>query len=474
MASERVRQRLIEQNPWWRDRAAINLDRHLLRAAQAPFTWAPPLIEQLDLSSPNVYTVRGPRQVGKTTAVKMLIRRLLDTGDAWPRILYYSLDLERSPDDIVEVVRQAKSMSPRETGPWRIVLDEVSLIPEWQRAVKYLRDQTDAIHDCFILTGSSAADIRRGAERLPGRRGSDPSPDRILLPLSFSQFCSVQGIPEHARSPLGVAGFLDPGSDDVLHEAMRYLPDLARSLDAYLRVGGFPRAIEDYLHRGEVSEGTVRILWDVLAGDIDRAGFDRLTALALLDHTVRALGSPSSFRDLSTEIGVGSPDTAHRYASVLGDAFALLVVYFWDPGRGRMALRKNKKLYLTDPLFGAIPTLIQPGGPGARAASMVEAVVGMALYRAAEPGLVEAFPSPQSLFYWHSKQKREIDFLSGTRTKKTAVEVKFQRRVTGSDKLAIRNSFRRGLILSAADLDLDDPVRVIPTPVFLWLLGLQA
>jgi predicted AAA+ superfamily ATPase len=239
-------------------------------------------------------------------------------------------------------------------------------------------------------------------------------------------------------------------------------------------VGGFPRAVEDHLRRGEVAEGTVRILWDVLAGDIDRAGYDRLTALALLDHAVRALGSPTSFRDLALEIAVGSPETAHRYVSLLGEAFALLAVYFWDTGRGRMALRKNKKLYLADPLFGAIPMVVQPGGPKPQASAMVEAVVAMGLYRAAESGMVEAFPAPQSLFYWHSKQRREIDFLSGIRAKKTALEVKYQGHVTGSDRLAIRNTFRRGLILSRADLDLDDPVRVIPAPIFLWLLGLRA
>jgi predicted AAA+ superfamily ATPase len=125
-------------------------------------------------------------------------------------------------------------------------------------------------------------------------------------------------------------------------------------------------------------------------------------------------------------------------------------------------------------LFAAIPRVIQPAGPIPARAAMVENVVGVSLYRAAEREIVESFPLPQSLFYWRSRQGREIDFLSGTGSEKVPVEVKYQQTISGTDRLVIRNSFGRGIVLSSRDLDLDDPVRVIPVPLFLWLLRTQA
>lgn len=466
--------RLDEQNPWWRDREAIASDRHITRAARASFSWNPPLVAELDLTKPSVYTIRGPRQVGKTTTVKLLIQRLLEVENRWPRVLYYSLDLERDPESIVNIVNQAKAFFPRETGPWCIFLDEISSVPHWQRGIKYLRDQTNAVDDCFVLTGSSAADIRRGAERLPGRRGPDAGLDRILLPLSFRDFYAVQGTASGMMSSLTLGQLYGEESNDSLREGMLYLPDLSRALEAYAAVGGFPRAIDDYLAQGRVLDGTVRTLWDMVAGDVDRLGLDRLAALLLLDRTVRSLGTATSWRGLAGEMAVGSAQTAQRYTTLLSEAFALLVTYFWDRGRGRISLRKNKKLYLVDPLFAAIPRVIQPAGPIPARAAMVENVVGVSLYRAAEREIVESFPLPQSLFYWRSRQGREIDFLSGTGSEKVPVEVKYQQTISGTDKLAIRNSFGRGIVLSSRDLDLDDPVRVIPVPLFLWLLRTQA
>lgn len=95
----------------------------------------------------------------------------------------------------------------------------------------------------------------------------------------------------------------------------------------------------------------------------------------------------------------------------------------------------------------------------------------MELFRTREAQRQEAFSVPRSLFYWKSSSGREVDFLSGQRPPRVPVESKYAGRVTGQDRLTIRNVFQRGLIASRETLDLDDSVRVIPTPVILALLG---
>jgi len=466
--------RLNEQNPWWRSPDAIASDRYIAHAVRSAFSWTPSLLNEIDLTKPYVYTIRGPRQVGKTTTVKFLIKKLIEEGNQWPRILYYSLDLEQEAKAIISIITETKAFFPRERGPWCIFLDEISSVPDWQKGIKYLRDQTVAAEDCFILTGSSAADIRAGAERLPGRRGGGIGLDKIMLPLSFRDFCLAQGVNGPPEPQFTLKQLLESDSNDALRGGMRYLSDLRRTLEAYVIVGGFPAALQDYLTMGRVTEATVRMLWDLIAGDADRLRFDRLVAMKLLERVVRSMGSATSWRNLAEEMGVGGAETAQRYATALAEAFSILVVYFWDRGGGGLSLKKNKKFYLVDPLFGEIPKVLQIVSPAPAVAVKVENIVGIALYRAGEKEIVESFSLPHSLFYWRSRQGNEVDFVSGPGPRKIPVEVKYQQTITGRDKLVVRNSFGEGLILSSETLDLDDQVRVIPTPLFLWLLKTEA
>lgn len=460
---------LAARNPWWAGPAGFDADPHLARLAQAPFRRAPSLLRTLRLDQPNVYTLRGPRQVRKTTLLKQLAARLVrDEGWDPRRVVYYPLDLVDRPARIVDLVQRAKAAYPPGRGQrWCFLLDEVSSLRDWQRGVKYLRDNTDAAEDCFVLTGSSAHDIRRGGERLPGRRGPGTDLDRVLLPLSFPEYLAA------TRPGLGPAAALSPGellSDDGaarISEAMLSLDELERALEQYAEHGGFPAAVADFLREGTVSARTVADVWDIVAGDVDRWGRRRLKALRLLARVVRSLGTVLDWHSLAVDMGVSQP-TAESYANLLADAFLLLTVYFREQG-GRVAPRKGKKLDAIDPLLLQVPAQVE--GTGAPdLPNVVENLVGAALFRACEADLVESFRVPQALSFWRSAANREIDFLAGPRPNQVPVEVKYQHRVGPRDTLSIRNALGRGLVLSRHDVLLDGPVRIVPAAVFLALV----
>ncbi|MGH7863283.1 MAG: hypothetical protein ACREOS_13750, partial [Candidatus Dormibacteraceae bacterium] len=61
-------------NPWWRTSRWQEADPSLRAAARAPFQRHPPVLD--DITSPNLYTLRGPRRVGKSTVLKQTIARL--------------------------------------------------------------------------------------------------------------------------------------------------------------------------------------------------------------------------------------------------------------------------------------------------------------------------------------------------------------------------------------------------------------
>ena len=461
---------LVAQNPWWQDPTAIDRDPQIRQLDRLPFRREPDVLRTFQLDQPNVYTLRGPRQVGKSTTVKLLIQRLIHAGFPARRILYLSLELERQPRAIRDAVLRAKRHLPTHEAPWLIVLDELSWVRDWQSAILSLRDRGDTSEDCLILTGSSARDIRSGGERLPGRRGPGVDLDKVLLPLSFPEFLRATG--RDPGIPPGSLEDLAWGTEtSAIREAMLHFADLDASFHDYLQVGGFPAAVANFLSDGVVSETTYQTLWHIVAGDVERSGRNRAAALKLLERVVRNLCNSSSWTSLAEEMAVAKAITAEEYASVLADSFLLLVLYFLDLTHGSAAPKKEKKLYPSDPLLAYLPSRILPGVAAPDETALSEAVLAMALFRTREAQLQEAFSVPRSLFYWKSSSGREIDFLSGQQPSRVPVESKYAGRVNGNDRLVIRNVFQRGLIASRQTLDLDDPVRVIPTPIILALLG---
>ena len=113
-----------------------------------------------------IQIVVGPRQVGKTTAV-----RQLEQLSGMPS-LYAASDVAgiANPNWIETAWAQARALVARER-PALLILDEVQLMPEWQRIVKGLwdedRHQQRNLH--VVITGSSALLLTKGGESLAGR-----------------------------------------------------------------------------------------------------------------------------------------------------------------------------------------------------------------------------------------------------------------------------------------------------------------
>ena len=468
---------LRESNPWWFDPGAIEQDPYIQEAEGSPLCWKPVLADELVTDEPLIYTLRGPRQVGKTTLVKSLIRQLLHDGNAPHRILYFSMDLVSDPEDLVAAVRQWGQFFPTEPSLRRwIFFDEISQVRDWQRAIKYLRDIGLAKNDFLLLTGSSASDIRRGAERLPGRRGKGERLDKVLWPLSFPEFLRATGNAPPERR-LTLEQFLSSEAIPILKQAMVWLPDMAHALHTYLTTGGFPRAIDDFLRDGAIQSSTAQIHWAALMGEVERWGKDRTWALKLMERVGLSLGSPLSWNGLAQEIGVASPQTAQEYVQILSEAFALLVVYFWDRSKNTLSLKKRKKIYFSDPLFAHLPRILRTQKqmtpillPEADLPKLVENAVARGLFAQLEQEVVETFSMPQRLHYWRSTADKEVDFLGETE-RKIPVEVKFQRRIRPQALMTLRNSFGYGLVLSRDCLDLSGPIKIIPAALFLGMLG---
>ncbi len=462
---------ILEQNPWWDRPEAIESDPMIRRYDQAPFRWRPGLVDDLETKASAVYTIRGPRRAGKSTALKLILREAVNAGRAG-QVFYFSFDLAREHTLPVEVYREARRIRGTSgDGPWLVLWDEVSAVPDWPRAIKYLRDQTGARDDCLVLSGSSARDLRTAGERLPGRRGKVARPDRILLPMSFREWLAARGEHPPSDRPLRLHQLLEMTGPSRLREAVVALPRLERLFADYLVTGGFPEALHDFLNSGTIAESTIRVLWETAAGDLARWGRDRMTAFGLLDRVVRSAGSPISWNSLADDIDVASSKTAQEYVQLLADAFLLLQIHHWDTGRGRVSPKKQKKIYPADPLLSLIPSLLRPGAAGMDITRKVESLVAMTLFRAEEVEPVESMGLPRALFYTRTAAGSEIDFLVRSTRASIPVEVAYGEQTRkGKTIESMMRRFGRGVLVTRSTFEPDRDVRQIPAPLFCALL----
>jgi len=457
---------LAASNPWWVTPMAIEADPHIRSLRAGPFVWQPPVMDDIPLRPGSVHTLRGPRQVGKTTTVKKLIERLLQAGEK--RVLYYSFDLETDNSAIPRIIQQAKAAADLGPGAWYLFLDEVTAIPEWQRGVKFAWDQGLIRDDLVLCTGSSAR--RMGTEQLPGRRGVGR--DFLQLPISFRDFCSVVRSIDLPQTTTPVNAWTSPEGVAAAKRLNLQLAELNAALDVYMRVGGFPAALRDYASTGTVSYTTVGAVWAMIANEVRHARLDSTAALKLIERVGRSLGSPLSWTAAAQSMGVSSHHTAQAYVQALAESFALLVIHYWDLS-GSFEPRRQRKIYFLDPLFADVHLAAVSGGRAASVDGMIEGLVASALFRSASEHLTQADPTIGSIGYWRSSNDREIDFVVDDPSApggghRFPVEVKGDA-ATGirAAVSSIKRTFKRGIVVTRTLLDLRDDVLILPAAVFL-------
>jgi predicted AAA+ superfamily ATPase len=474
---------ILGQNRWWTDPGWAARDPHLDRLERQPMRLSAKVVTTLDLDVPGIHILRGPRQVGKSTDLKLLVQRATGAGRDPRSIIYLAFDLlEGQPHaELARTVVRAKDLAGRMDG-CLLLLDEVTVVERWQTAVKALWDDGDLRRDVVVCTGSSAIDLHRGAaERLPGRRQSGA--DHLVLPQSFAAFARAvdRTVPPSPR--LSVADLCAPDGIAALRDARVYAPSLQNALDRYLRFGGLPAAVAEAAGGArEPSAETRRVLFDSLVRELQRRGASITACQALLERVVRSLGSKTSWSQLAREmdvpLGRGRGRTSHHtlrdYVELMAAGYFLLVVYYWRAAAGTNEQSKDKKLLFADPLLHTIALDRAPGlQPDVPA--LVENVIGFALYRAYEPSdhMPETFALPERLHIWQTGRGGEVDFVCGPRGALDAVEVKYQAHPGRSAAAgAARAHPGRPIVLVTKDvLETTDRYALVPAALFLWALG---
>ncbi len=326
-----------EQNPWWNGEK----DPHLERWEDSPVKWIPPLLDRIETKGYALHFIIGPRQVGKTTLIKLMVERELKKRDPHS-IFYFSCDELIDHRELGEILDAYLSLrNEKGIGHSLILLDEITFVEGWWRAIKSRIDRGLFTGDIVIITGSTSMDLLGHVDTFPGRRGSGK--DHIMHPLSFSEYSQYVGKIGTNRGDLGnLTG--NSVKNKVFSEKLKTL------WGRYLITGGFPQPIIDHHLNGKVSKITKRSFINWMQGDWAKAGKKDSYMKQVIRYIFRARGTPVSWNSMASETSINSPHTTRSYVEVLRDMFAVNILDLISAD-GRINYRKNRKIHIADPLI---------------------------------------------------------------------------------------------------------------------------
>ncbi|HCU25689.1 MAG TPA: ATPase, partial [Deltaproteobacteria bacterium] len=334
---------------------------------------------------PGLITIRGPRQYGKSTWLDMNLRRSVqDFGGG--SSFYLNGDELASPEDLAREMTALYSAYSPKAKIRRLFIDEITAISEWEKAIKRLVDQGLYRDVLIVSTGSKATDLRRGSERLPGRKGRLKKSEYIFLPISYREFDRVSG------------------------------PELGKDKwKAYLLTGGSPIALNDIGQFGHLPDYFLQLTRDWILGEVIQSGRSRVFLSQLLRTLLKYGGQPVGYAKLSREAGLANNTVAAGYIEQLSDLLCVMPSWAWDSNNKTLQLRKPCKFHFIN--LAAV-VAFHPAAlrsihefemlpPEARG-QFLEWMVAQEIWRRA---VLAGDSNPEAVGYWSSKE-HEIDFVS--------------------------------------------------------------
>jgi predicted AAA+ superfamily ATPase len=354
----------------------------------------------------------GPRQTGKTT----LLRERL------PRATFYDLlDTELAAELVLRPRRLREEVLA--ARPETVVIDEVQTAPDLLQEVHWLLENTGT-H--FVLCGSSARKLRRGAKNLLGGRAIELS----LFPLTSREI-----------GELDLVRVLNHGALPTHY----LVEDPSLLLKAYVNA---------YVKQEIIDESATRNI----------PAFSRFLHVVALTQ-----GNQLNYANVARETGV-SASTVRNYFQILEDTLLGFTLEPWG-GSSKRRLVETARFYLFD--VGVANHL----HPEARAVTEGSDLFGRR-FEHFFLNEVRAYLSYRRrdlpLSFWRTSSGLEVDLLAG----ELALEFKSSREVRAMDLKGLRalleeQPARQGIVVSREERPrrMEDGIEILPWQEFcqrLW------
>lgn len=456
------------QNPWWtrlgsgeRIIKSLKFDPVIESFERQPLKWEPGILGEIDLGRDNIYTLYGGRGLGKTTILKLLIKKLVEEKKTDPdNIFYYSchnLETYEQLNELIKIFlnwRRLEASLPAQAGKRLFIfIDEISLIKNWPKGLYYLAKAKKLKNVTVVLASSRWEDFGGKAENLPTQ-------NKIITSLDFAEFTRL------FNPKLSVKINRD--------NYKNYQDQLEYYLDIYFLTGGFIPCLNSYQKEGAISQSIYNDYFYFLTADIAKLGRDVILLRQILEQIIFNVGRPLGYKTIAAKTKAKIHLTIAEYLEILESMFAIKMVYQSD-SKGKPTSRKAKKIYFRDPfLFWLFYSHINGSLDYWHFSrerlhrqdifnALVENVVFSHLSRNGGLG------SQDRLTYWHDNiRQQEINFLVHKGKKIVPVLLRYSQETEDKDlKIFKQVGFRQGIIISRERMEEKGNIKILPLTYFL-------
>ncbi len=269
-------------------------------------------------TEPGILLIRGARQYGKSTWLEQMLKNTIVEFGAGTAF-YLNGDMLLEMERLESAIEDLLTGFHREAKVRRIFIDEITAIPQWEIALKRMSDRGLLREVLIITTGSNAADIRRGAERLPGRKGKLQRTNYLFTPIAYKAFHQV------CNAVLGEKTFI-----------------------AYMLSGGSPIACTELATHRALPEYVVELVRDWVEGEVTRSGRNRQSLNNILQTLFKFGGTPVAKAKIARETNMANNTVATGYIDLLSDLSVVTPAFLWDQNNGLPVLRKAAKHHFSN------------------------------------------------------------------------------------------------------------------------------
>jgi len=394
------------------------------------------VLKEVDFRSREVVDLVGPRRSGKSSVLKLMIKRLKLKDD----FLYLNFEdpffiENNSPqviEEAVEVYREYFNSNVK-----YLFLDEIQEIKNWEKAVRKFRDGDN--FKIFITGSSSKLLSKELSSLITGRHLS-----YRVFPLSFIEFLDFEKVKIGSKK------------DIILGDKL-----LQKKFGEYLEWGGFPEVVLQKNH-----ELLKNYFFDILEKDImaryevrDRAMLEKM-AVFLLTNSAKIVTIESLKNNFNLSF-----ETVSTYLEYLKDAFLV-----FDLQQFSFSLKKQQKSFKK---FYAIDVALAQN-----ASFKFSEDRGRVLENAV---FLELKSRGGEVYYYKTKDGLEADFLLREAGKnKELIQVSWSiedavvrgRELKGLISAMEELKMKKGLVLTYGESDIikQDGKEITIKPVYRWML----
>jgi len=384
------------------------LDPHLRKLKSQIYVFESPLLHSFPVNTPGVYILGGGRQIGKTTFLKQWISYLLKSGANPKSITFLTGELIDDHHRLLSLIMEVLGDMPKADSLNYLIIDEITYIKDWDKAIKFLAD-SGFFENCeVILTGSDLVLMNEAAMRFPGRRGAHTQVDFHYAPLSFREYV------------------------DLIHPKTPDLPFLYEAFSHYLIHGGFLTAINDWAKQRGILATTAKTYSDWIRGDFLKRGKKEQNLRDFLQAVLKTYGTQITWHSLAHHTAIEHPKTLQDYAELMCSMDGLFIQEALLEHKLIPAPKKAKRLFFCDPfVYHALKLWLEPSYNPLEALKEPQVLSSLV-----ETAVINSIRRKYPTYY--IKAEGEVDVAYVTNKKFNPIEIKWTQQIRPQDLKQIK------------------------------------